>query len=57
MMRYIPAWAKGSIRYFGIFRDWVLGLNLHFQNPEKLLEGGNTNFSGPRAVADTHATG
>ena len=36
---HIPAWDKGSIRYFGIFHDWNFGSNLRFQNPEKLLEG------------------
>ena len=35
----VPAWDKGLIRYFVIFHDRSLGLNLHFQNPEKNLEG------------------
>ena len=35
----VPAWDKGLIRYFGIFHDRFLGLNLRFRNPEKLLEG------------------
>ena len=39
----VPAWAKGLIRYFSIFHDRILGLNLHFRKPEKLLEEEDTS--------------
>ena len=42
-MNCVPEWAKGLIRYFVIFHDRVPGSNLHFQKPEKILEGGDTS--------------
>ena len=36
----VPAWAKGSIRYFGIFHDHIIGSRPHFQNPENFQKGG-----------------
>ena len=53
----VPAWDKGSIRYFGIFHYQALGSNLWFQNPEKLLEGGDIYMVCPHVVADYHTTG
>ena len=36
---YVPAWDKGSIRYFGIFHDQVLDSRPHFRNPENFQKG------------------
>ena len=36
--KYIPAWAKVLIRYFGIFHDRGPISNRCFKKPEKLLE-------------------
>ena len=36
--KYIPAWDKGLIRYFGIFHDRGPISNLWFWKPEKILE-------------------
>ena len=36
---FFPACPKGYIIYFGIFLDRFLGLNLHFQNPNRISKG------------------
>ena len=39
MSKRVLACAEGFIRYFSIFYDQALDLNLHFQSHEKLSEG------------------
>ena len=34
----VSAWAKGLIRYFGVFHDQPPCSNLRFRNPEKISE-------------------
>ena len=41
---FVPEWDKGLIRYFSIFYDQALGLNLHFWKPQTLSEGEDILF-------------